>query len=66
VTNPVLRDLLSLLLRKDPRQRLGTRGAQEIKEHSWFYGVSWEALLQEELPAPFTPEVKNDADTRWF
>jgi len=27
----------------------------EIKNHNWFYGMNWEALLVQELPAPFTP-----------
>lgn len=66
ITNPLLRDLLQKLLSKDPKERLGSRGANEIKEHSWFYGTNWEALLQEEVSAPFTPELKNDADTHWF
>ena len=66
ITSPLLRDLLQKLLSKDPKERLGSRGASEIKEHSWFYGTNWEALLQEEVTAPFTPELKNDADTHWF
>lgn len=41
ITSPILRDLLQLLLRKDPKDRLGTKGAQEIKEHSWFFGMNW-------------------------
>ena len=46
LNNPVLRDLIGKLLQKDPRSRLGTQGVKEIKNHSWFYGVSWEALLK--------------------
>ena len=54
------------MLKKEPKERLGSKGAQEVKEHSWFFGLNWEGLLQEELTAPFTPELKSDADTHWF
>ena len=41
-----LKDLLQRLLRRDPSQRLGTRGgAEEVKAHPWFSSVDW-ALLR--------------------
>ena len=36
------RDLIERLLMKDPRRRLGcTKGATEIKRHSFFDGIKW-------------------------
>ena len=35
---PEAQDLIKQLLAKDPKKRLGSRGAQEIKEHKFFKG----------------------------
>lgn len=45
-------------------QRLGTNGADEIKEHSWFKGVEWDKLY--EMEAAFIPEVTDELDTQNF
>jgi serine/threonine protein kinase len=66
INNPILKDLLCQLLEKNPQSRLGSGGIEEVKNHSWFYGTNWEALLLEQLPAPFTPQIKSDCDTHWF
>lgn len=40
------RDLISRLLERDPRRRMGSvKGATEIKQHPFFDGVSW-ALIR--------------------
>jgi hypothetical protein len=33
--------------------------AEDIKQHRWFDGFDWEALVQRRLPAPFVPEVSH-------
>jgi microtubule-associated serine/threonine kinase len=38
------RDLIERLLDPDPRTRLGSKGAFEVKEHPWFSCVDWEGL----------------------
>ena len=39
------RDLLSKLLKKDPKERLGSgTDADEIKHHPWFECINWEAI----------------------
>lgn len=44
------RDLIRRLLKKDPESRLGfTKGAAEIKQHSFFEGLNW-ALIRCETP----------------
>jgi hypothetical protein len=39
------RDLLSKLLKKDPKERLGSGAdADEIKHHPWFECINWDAI----------------------
>ncbi|KAL5702316.1 non-specific serine/threonine protein kinase [Ranunculus cassubicifolius] len=45
-------------------QRLGGKGASEIKAHPWFNGVEWDRLYQ--MEAAFIPEVNDDLDTQNF
>ncbi|KAJ3682651.1 hypothetical protein LUZ60_015224 [Juncus effusus] len=55
------RDLISRLLERDPRRRLGaTRGAAEIKRHPFFKGVEW-ALIRCVTP-PVVPTVPEAED----
>ncbi|KAI4297247.1 hypothetical protein L6164_037142 [Bauhinia variegata] len=45
-------------------QRIGTKGAQEIKAHPWFNGVQWDRLYQ--MEAAFIPQVNDELDTQNF
>ncbi|KAG0453735.1 hypothetical protein HPP92_025039 [Vanilla planifolia] len=46
------RDLIRGLLVKEPRQRIGfRRGATEVKQHPFFHGVNWAALIGSTTPA---------------
>ncbi|CAK7357372.1 unnamed protein product [Dovyalis caffra] len=57
------KDLIRKLL-CNVEQRLGTKGAHEIKAHPWFKGIEWDRLYQ--IEAAFKPEVKNELDTQNF
>ncbi|GAU25816.1 hypothetical protein TSUD_30800 [Trifolium subterraneum] len=57
------KDLISRLL-CNVEQRLGTKGADEIKAHPWFKGVEWDKLY--EMKAAFIPEVNDELDTQNF
>ncbi|RWW49766.1 hypothetical protein BHE74_00044021 [Ensete ventricosum] len=57
------KDLISKLL-CNVEQRLGTKGADEIKVHPWFTGTEWDKLYQ--MEAAFIPEVKDELDTQNF
>lgn len=57
------KDLISRLL-CNVAQRLGTKGAHEIKAHPWFKGIQWESLYQ--MEAAFVPEVNDELDTQNF
>ncbi|OQR75630.1 AGC/PKA protein kinase-like [Tropilaelaps mercedesae] len=48
------KDVVIKLLAKKPSKRLGVsgRGTSGIRDHGWFYGVAWEALVQRKVTAP--------------
>lgn len=50
-------DLVNKLLERKPINRLGLRGAQEVKEHPWFQDFPWQDLYEKKLVAPFIPKV---------
>ncbi|XP_022771289.1 serine/threonine-protein kinase tricorner-like isoform X2 [Durio zibethinus] len=57
------KDLISKLL-CNVNQRLGSKGAGEIKDHPWFQGVDWDGIYQ--MDAAFIPEVNGELDTQNF
>uniref|UniRef100_A0A8C4RCH7 non-specific serine/threonine protein kinase n=1 Tax=Eptatretus burgeri TaxID=7764 RepID=A0A8C4RCH7_EPTBU len=60
--------LLSGLLKKDPKQRLGggPDDAKEIMRHSFFAGIVWQDVYERKLQPPFKPHVTSETDTRYF
>lgn len=64
--SPKLQNLLTRLLEKNPKDRLGTNGVDEIKNHPWFDKVNWNALLTKSIKAPFVPILSSDADISNF
>lgn len=62
------KDLLSRLLVRDPKLRLGSGDgdAAEIKEHPFFVGTDWAALEAGQIVSPWTPLVAGSLDTSQF
>ncbi|KAL2875384.1 rim15, signal transduction response regulator [Colletotrichum sp. CLE4] len=65
------KDLINKLLCMEPQSRLGANredkfpcGGDEIRSHSWFEGVNWETLLEDE--AQFVPQLEHPEDTEYF
>ncbi|XP_058116552.1 microtubule-associated serine/threonine-protein kinase 4 [Anopheles ziemanni] len=58
------KDLITALLQQNPRDRLGTGSAHEVKEHCYFYGLDWNNLLRQK--AEFVPQLDNEEDTSYF
>ncbi|KAJ8917957.1 hypothetical protein NQ315_002652 [Exocentrus adspersus] len=58
------KDLITVLLQHSPRDRLGTGGAHEVKEHVYFHGLDWNSLLRQK--AEFVPQLEHDEDTSYF
>uniref|UniRef100_A0ABM5ELG9 non-specific serine/threonine protein kinase n=1 Tax=Pogona vitticeps TaxID=103695 RepID=A0ABM5ELG9_9SAUR len=57
-------DLITLLLRHCPLERLGTGGAHEVKQHSFFRTLDWNGLLRQK--AEFIPQLEAEDDTSYF
>ena len=64
--SPVLKDLLSKLLDKNKSSRLGSKGAESIRNHPWFENVKWNKLLNKEHRAPFIPVLTGEEDSQWL
>ncbi|KAJ7955922.1 Serine/threonine-protein kinase [Quillaja saponaria] len=60
---PKAKDLICRLL-CDVEHRLGTGGADQIKNHPWFKDVVWDKLY--EMEAAFKPQVNDELDTQNF
>ena len=51
--------LLKALLKRDPSKRLGSQNdAEEVKNHQFFAGVSWEKVYNKELIPPIPPPTR--------
>ncbi|XP_050206944.1 uncharacterized protein LOC126656416 isoform X1 [Mercurialis annua] len=61
--SPEAKEVVSKLL-CNVNQRLGTKGADELKCHPWFKGVEWDKLYH--IEAAFLPEVNDELDTQNF
>ncbi|MBA0713583.1 hypothetical protein Golax_012609 [Gossypium laxum] len=66
------------MLTEDPHQRLGARGASEVKQHVFFKDINWDTLARQKvstsLPsvlnyepsAAFVPSSESALDTSYF
>lgn len=50
-----LQSLIKQLLVRDPTQRLGFKGAEEIKNHEFFKGIDWEEVECLSMKPPILP-----------
>jgi len=55
--NGTAKDLVSRLLSKDPRSRLGRQSANDVKGHEFFVGVEWSSLVTAKSP-PFNRNLR--------
>ncbi|KAN0127439.1 Protein kinase-like domain containing protein [Lactarius tabidus] len=63
---PSARTILTGLLTRDPAQRLGVNGAEEIKRHPFFEKIDWQRLAQKKIQPPFKPSVRSPVDVSNF
>ncbi|XP_041667193.1 microtubule-associated serine/threonine-protein kinase 3 isoform X4 [Cheilinus undulatus] len=57
-------ELITLLLRQNPLERMGTGGAAEVKQHQFFHNLDWNSLLRQK--AEFIPQLESEDDTSYF
>ncbi|XP_058108208.1 probable serine/threonine protein kinase IREH1 isoform X2 [Magnolia sinica] len=57
-------DLIDKLLAEDPHQRLGAKGASEVKQHPFFKDINWDTLARQK--AAFVPASDSALDTSYF
>ncbi|TSK18024.1 Microtubule-associated serine/threonine-protein kinase 1 [Bagarius yarrelli] len=57
-------NLISTLLQTNPLVRLGTGGAYEVKQHTFFSDLDWNSLLRQK--AEFIPHLESEEDTSYF
>lgn len=61
------RSILTGLLTRDPSQRLGVNGADEIRRHPFFEkNIDFKRLLQKKIQPPFKPSVSSPVDVSNF
>ncbi len=54
------KNLISGLLERDPKKRLGSKGWNQIKEHSFFNSLDWNKLARLEIKPPERPELEDE------
>ena len=55
-------DFINKLLILEPKNRIGYKGIDELKNHLWLKYYPWEMLYKKILPSPFIPESENNFD----
>lgn len=60
------KSLIQDMLQRDPKRRLGTKGASEVFQHPFFKKIDWNKLNARGYTPAFKPPVKNAMDTSQF
>lgn len=58
-------DFLSKIFVVDPKKRLGSKGAKEVKEHPFFAEMDWVAIYNKKIKPPFEPRISKKEETRY-
>jgi hypothetical protein len=53
------------LLQRKPVNRLGLKGAAEVKDHPWIKNYSWKELAEKKLESPFIPRIGDNFDKKY-
>ena len=65
--SPQAVDVLTKFLSRNAKERLGSQGGiLQVKQHSFFSDVDWQAMLNRSIEAPFKPNLQHDLDTGNF
>ena len=58
-------NFINSLLKRNPEERLGYNGIQELKQHLWLKYYPWNLMKNKNLPSPFIPSDKGNFDTKY-
>ena len=58
-------DCINRLIQRKSTNRLGFRGATELKEHSWFKYYPWKDLYLGKIKSPFIPKEGDNFDEKY-
>ena len=61
-----VRQFVDNLLVKNPEERLGFNGVEEVKGHELFLPIDWKELINREIKLPIVPNVTAEDDRRNF
>ncbi|XP_011496245.1 PREDICTED: ribosomal protein S6 kinase 2 beta [Ceratosolen solmsi marchali] len=64
--SPEAQSLLRVLFKRNPVNRLGFKGIDEIKKHIFFQTIDWQKLYKKEIKPPFKPAVSQEDDAFYF
>ena len=52
-------DFINQAIQRKPENRIGSmNGPDEIRNHPWFEGFDWRALIEKRMESPYMPHVK--------
>ncbi len=60
------KDLILKLTVINPKERLGAKNEDDIKNHPFFGGLNFDDVLNKKITPPFIPNVENEIDLRYF
>lgn len=64
--SPKAKSILSELMQKIQRRRLGSRGGgAEVKQHVFWEGLNWEMLFNKQIEPIFRPKLTKDTNGVW-
>ncbi|CAL9736934.1 serine/threonine-protein kinase Sch9p [Monosporozyma servazzii] len=67
ILSPDGRSFVKGLLNRNPKHRLGAiDDGRELRAHSFFADIDWDALRQKKIPPPFKPHLSSETDTSNF
>ncbi|CAO3694173.1 unnamed protein product [Rhizopus stolonifer] len=66
--DPNAKDLLKHLITADLSRRYGNlkNGADDIKNHQWFFGVDFNRIAARQIRPPYVPQIRGDGDASHF
>lgn len=68
VMSPAAQNIVSLLCKTNPTERLGyiSGGSARVRSHPFFEGIKWDDLYHRRIKGPIIPRVDHPADTGNF